>query len=142
MKIMVAYDGTIQSKEALKYGMKKAGEKGGEVIALYVFNRPQFVDYDATIGAQSAARREAAQFMEEAKKIMREHGKGVKSGLYSTDGNPEESVISFAKAEKIDLLLCPPHYKAIIRKYRASVAEHALAAEAAAMNISAVAVTK
>ncbi len=38
MKIMVAYDGTLQAKEALVYGMDKAREKGGEVVALHVFN--------------------------------------------------------------------------------------------------------
>ena len=32
MKIMVAYDGTLQAKEALVYGMDKAREKGGEVV--------------------------------------------------------------------------------------------------------------
>ena len=44
MKIMVAYDGTLQGKDALVYGMQKAREKGGEVVALHVFNSPLFAD--------------------------------------------------------------------------------------------------
>ena len=63
MKIMVAYDGTLQAKEALVYGMDKAREKGGEVVALHVFNSSMFIDYDATVDAQGAARAEAAQFI-------------------------------------------------------------------------------
>jgi len=53
MKIMVAYDGTLQAKEALVYGIEKARTKGGEVIALQVFNSPLFVDYDATVNART-----------------------------------------------------------------------------------------
>ena len=77
MKIMVAYDGTLQAKEALAYGMDKAREKGGEVVALHVFNNGLFVDYDATIGAQGAARAEAAQFIDEAKTIISKYQKAL-----------------------------------------------------------------
>jgi len=56
MKIMVAYDGTLQAKEALVYGMDKAREKGGEVVALHVFNSGMFVDYDASVDAESLAK--------------------------------------------------------------------------------------
>jgi hypothetical protein len=76
MKIMVAYDGTLQAKEALVYGIEKARAKGGDIIALQVFNSPLFVDYDATVNARDAARAEAARFVEEAKAIIREKGKG------------------------------------------------------------------
>ena len=137
MKIMVAYDGTLQAKEALVYGIEKARTKGGEVIALQVFNSPLFVDYDATVNAQGAARAEAAQFMEEAKEIIREKAKGVKASFYSGEGNPEEEVISFAKAEQVDVLLCPPKFKTIISKYQKALAGSELAGEAAKMNVTA-----
>jgi hypothetical protein len=137
MKIMVAYDGTLQAKEALAYGIEKARAKGGEVVALQVFNSRLFVDYDATVNAQGVARAEAAKFAEEAKAIIREKGKGVKAGFYTTEGNPEEEVISFAKAEKVDVLLCPPKFKTIIGKYQKALAGTELAGEAAKMNIAA-----
>jgi len=137
MKIMVAYDGTLQAKEALVYGIEKARTKGGEVIALQVFNRRLFVDYDATVNAQDAARAEASRFMEEAKEIIREKAKGVKASFYSGEGNPEEEMISFAKAEQVDVLLCPPKFKTIISKYQKALAGSELAGEAAKMNVTA-----
>jgi hypothetical protein len=137
MKIMVAYDGTLQAKEALNYGIEKVRVKGGEVVALHVFNSPLFVDYDATVNAREVARAEADRFISEAKAIITEKAKGVRASLYSTDGNPEEAVISFAKEEKIDVLLCPPKYKSIIGKYRKAVADSELADEAAKLDLAA-----
>jgi len=137
MKIMVAYDGTLQAKEALVYGMDKVREKGGEVVALHVFNNGMFIDYDATVGAQGAARAEAARFIEEAKTIIREKGKGVKASLYSVEGNPTEEVVSFARTEKADVLLCPPKFTKIINKYRQAVGELELAGEAAKHHVTA-----
>ena len=137
MKIMVAYDGTLQAKEALAYGMEKAREKGGEVVALHVFNSPMFLDYDSTVNARDAARAEAGRFIDEAKAIIREKGNGVKASLYSTEGNPTEVVVSFAKSEKVDVLLCPPKFTAIINKYRQAIAGADLAGEAARMQVTA-----
>lgn len=137
MKIMVAYDGTLQAKEALVYGMEKVREKGGEVVALHVFNSPLFMDYDATIDAQTAARNESARFIAEAKDIIRKKGKGVKASLYSTEGNPSEEVISFAKAEKVDMLLCPPKFTTIISKYQQALGASEFAGEASKLHIAA-----
>ncbi len=137
MKIMVAYDGTLQAKEALLCGMDKAREKGGEVVALHVFNNSMFIDYDAAIDARDSAQAEAERFINEAKTIIREKGKGVKASLFSTEGNPTEEMISFAKAEKVDVLLCPPKFTAIINKYQRALAESELSREAATLNVAA-----
>ncbi len=129
MKIMVAYDGTLQSKEALVYGMEKAREKGGEVLALHVFNNGMFMDYDV-IDAEATARRESNRLVEEAKALIREKGNGVRISLFSAEGNPEEEVISFAKAKQADVLLCPPRFKGIINKYQKAAAASEIAAGA------------
>lgn len=145
MKIMVAYDGTLQSKEALVYGMQKVREKGGEVVALHVFNSPLFTDYDATPDAEDMARAEAARFVEDAKAIIREKGKGVKASLFSGEGNPGEEVVAFAKEQHADVLLCPPHYRSIVKKYRRLLSRDAgmseLLTEAEQRNLAAVAVS-
>ena len=137
MKIMVAYDGTLQAKEALVYGMDKAREKGGEVVALHVFNNGMFVDYDASVDAESLARTESKRFIDEARTIIREKGAGVKANLYSTEGNPAEEVISFAKAQKADVLLCPPKFTSIINKYRQTIGASELAGDAAKLQVAA-----
>ena len=136
MKIMVAYDGTLQAKEALVYGMEKALEKGGEVVALHVFNNGMFIDYDATVDAEVVARRESKRFLEEAKALIREKGKGVRASLFSAEGDPEEAVVSFAKEEMVDVLLCPPKFKGIINKYHKALGETDMADDAAKMNLA------
>ncbi|OGW35487.1 MAG: hypothetical protein A2010_10930 [Nitrospirae bacterium GWD2_57_9] len=120
MKIMVAYDGTLQSKEALVYGMEKAREKGGQVVALHVFNSDLFIDYDV-MDAEAMARRESAKFVEEARTLIREKGNGVRANLFTAEGNPEETVIRFAKENLADVLLCPPSFKGIIAKYQKAI---------------------
>lgn len=129
MKIMVAYDGTVQSKEALEYGMEKAREKGGEVLALHVFHSGMFMDYDV-MDAEATARRESDRLVEEAKALIREKGSGVHVNLFTTEGNPEEEVIIFAKAKKADVLLCPPRFKGIINKYQRDTAAFEISAGA------------
>jgi len=136
MKIMVAYDGTLQAKEALVYGMEKAREKGGEVVALHVFNNGMFIDYDANVDAEAMARLESARFLEEAKSLIREKGAGVRTSLFTTDGNPEEEVVSFAKEKNVDVLLCPSKFKTIINKYKKTLGESELSSEAAKMNLA------
>jgi nucleotide-binding universal stress UspA family protein len=139
MKIMVAYDGTLQAKEALVYGMKQAREKNGEVVALHVFDNTLFIDYDAHIDAEALARQEARRSVEEAKALIREKGNGARASLFTTEGNPEEAVVGFAKENKVDVLLCPPKFKAIISKYRKALAATELGKEAASMNLTALA---
>ncbi len=130
MKIMVAYDGTLQAKEALVYGMDKVREKGGEVVALHVFKSGLFVDYDV-MDAEEAARRESARFVEEARAIIREKANGVRTSLFTTEGDPEEAMISFAREKHADVLLCPPSFKGIIGKYQKALDASELGSDAA-----------
>jgi nucleotide-binding universal stress UspA family protein len=140
MKIMVAYDGTLQAKDALVYGIDKAREKGGEVVAFHVFNSPLFIDYDATPNAEALARAESDRFVEEAKAIIREKGKGVKTSLYTGEGNPDDEVIAFAREEHADILLCPPRYSSIIRKYQRALGASDLVRGAEELDLAAVTV--
>lgn len=116
MKILVTYDGTIQSKKALKYGLEKAKDAGGEVIALYVFNSGMFIDYDATPGAESTARRESFRFIQEAKAIISEAGSSIKTTVIVEEGNPKEEIVKYARKEKVDVIFSTPKYKSIIKK--------------------------
>lgn len=128
MKVLVAYDGTLQSKDALRYGIEKVREKGGEVIALHVFNNSMFIDYEVSPEAIEVARRESAAHVEAAKLLMREEGSGVRAGIFVGEGDPEDEVIRFASERNVDLLLCPPRYKSVIRKFRRMAEERGKAA--------------
>lgn len=117
MKVLVAYDGTLQAKDALKYGVQKVKENGGELVALHVFNSNMFVDYDV-FGAEEAGRSESMRFAAEAKKILEETGKGISARVIVTEGNPEEEIMKYARENNVDLLLCAPRYKSIIRSFK------------------------
>jgi len=115
MKIMVAYDGTLQSKEALHHGLVRARETNGEMIALQVFDPRLFIDYDLAPNEREAARGEFARQLDEAKTIIRQDGAGVRAALFSAEGAPDEMILSVARQEHVDVLLCPPRFHSIIR---------------------------
>ena len=116
MKIITVYDGTIQSKTALQYGLQKVREMGGEVILLQIFQSSLFVDYGAGPKAEELARSEASSHLRDAEKIILESGQGVRVRILSEDGEPEESVLRIAEIEQADLILASPRYKGISLK--------------------------
>jgi len=121
MKILVAYDGTLQSKITLEYGIRKAREKGGEVLVLHVFQSNLFVDYDAGPRALEAARDESRRHIEDAKKVIEKSGSGVPVRIMSEEGDPEEIIVRYATDEHVDLVLVPPRCKAVAKTSPAPV---------------------
>jgi nucleotide-binding universal stress UspA family protein len=117
MKILVIYDGTIHSKTALRYGLRKAKEKDGEVIVLQVFQSRLFVDYDAGPKAEEIARAEASRHLRDAETIIRESGRhGIPVRVLSEEGDTIEEAVRLAQAEHADMILSTPRYKAITRQ--------------------------
>src|SRR5512143_3240939 len=104
MKVLVAYDGTLQAKDALKYGVQKVKENGGEVVALHVFNSNQYLDYDV-FGAEAAGRAESARLVEDARNILKETAEGIRSRVIVEEGDPEEEIMRYARERNVDLLL-------------------------------------
>jgi len=116
MKIIAIYDGTIHSKKALQYGLRKIRETGGEFVLLQVFQGSLFVDYGAGPKAEDMARAEAAGQLRDAEQIILESGQGAHTRILSEEGDPEELVLSIAESEHADLILASPRYKRIIAK--------------------------
>jgi nucleotide-binding universal stress UspA family protein len=116
MKIISVYDGTIQSKTALQYGLQKVREKGGEVILLQIFQSSLFVDYGAGPKAEELARAEASSHLRDAEKIILESGQGLHARILSEDGDPEVAILRIAETEHADLILASPRYKGISLK--------------------------
>jgi len=115
MKILTIYDGTLQSKTALKYGIGKVKEKGGELIVLQVFQSSLFVDYDAGPRAEEMARAEAKQHEREALNIIAETAQDARVRVVTEEGDPEEETLRVAASERADLILASPRYKDIIK---------------------------
>jgi len=116
MKILTIYDGTIQSKTALRYGIKKAQKEGGEVVVLHIFQSSLFIDYDAGPKAEEVARVEAKRHLQDAEKIIREISQGVSVKIMSVEGDPVQEVLRVSEAEQAELILASPRYKAIVKK--------------------------
>lgn len=115
MKIMTFYDGTIQAKAALRYGIARAKEDNGELVVLHVFQSSLFIDYDAGPRAEEIAREEAKRFVQEAENIIREEGRGIPVRVVSEEGDPEQEIVRLATNERPDLLLVAPRYKGVVK---------------------------
>lgn len=117
MKILTIYDGTLQSKNALQYGLRKAIATKGEIVVLQVFQSSLFVDYDAGPRAEEIARAEAARHRRDAETIIKEAERSdLRVRLLSEEGDAVEEALRIIAAEKVDLVLASPRYKAIARK--------------------------
>jgi nucleotide-binding universal stress UspA family protein len=115
MKIITLYDGTIQSKTALKYGIIKAKERKGELVVLQVFQASLFMDYDAGPRAVEIARDEARRYLQDAEKIIHESGQGIPIRIVTREGEPEQELLRVAETEQADLVLISSRYKGIVR---------------------------
>lgn len=117
MRALIVYDGSIQAKDALRYGLKLVKEKGGDIILLSVFNSPLFIGYDAILGAVEMARRELEGYIEDARTIIRVEGDGIRTRIVMGEGDPEEEILNYLTERYIDILICPPRYRFIIKRY-------------------------
>jgi nucleotide-binding universal stress UspA family protein len=117
MKILTIYDGTIQSKTALRYGLRKAREKDAELVVLQVFQSSLFVDYDAGPRAEELARAEAERHGREAEAIISAAGPhGISVRVLAEEGDTIEEALRIAHDERADLILTSPRYKSIVKR--------------------------
>ena len=140
MKMLVAYDGTLNSKEALSFGLSKARETGARLAVLSVFDPGPFAWYGAGPGALDVARKQWRAGLDDARAIIRKEGKGIDTSVFSSEGDPEEITLEFAAGEGVDLLLCTERQRSIIKRYtemtaRAEAQEVISAGEKARMRL-------
>jgi len=118
MKILVPYDGSLTSRETLIKGIEKAGERGAELVVLHLFNTGMFMDYDAGPAAIDHARAESAAHVADARGILNELGGGVRSSIFTGEGDLDEAIMEFAETNRIDVILCPATLRSVINRYR------------------------
>ncbi len=115
MKILVAYDGTLNAKDVLRYGVFKAKTLRGQLDVLHVVDSLSLQEYQG-IDAEERAKQESEHYLEEVKKIIDEAGKGLRVSFVTAEGDAKEEIISYIKENKINLLLVPQRYAAIAKK--------------------------
>lgn len=121
MKYLIAYDGTLSSRDVLRYGLRRAGRSGAEVAVLSVFHGELFAGYDG-LHAETRARREFEAGLQEVRALIKALDCGRPVSLFSAEGNPEESILSVAESEGVDLILLAPRYRRLQRRTSIPVA--------------------
>lgn len=136
MKVLVALDGSLDARAAVRYGTQRVREYGGEMIALCVFPRHLFTDYGAGPAAEQNARRESLDRVEDVLQMIRDSGGNIHARLIMVDGRPEDKLLEFAEHEDVDLIVSPPRFSSLIEKVRCLMdivsAEEQMASEASA----------
>lgn len=110
MKILVVYDGTLHAKKALRYGLTKVQDVGGEMTVLQIFDPRLFIDYDAGPKAEEMARNEASHILAEARQIVSEQAAGLAVRIISDEGDAAQKVREYVESENPGLVLAPPRY--------------------------------
>src|SRR5512147_2935093 len=114
MKVLVAVDESLDAQAAVRYGIQKVCELGGELITLHVFPKHLFDDQDTGQKAEQISRRQSLDHLEGALKVIRESGRNIRTRLVMADGYPEETISEYANAEDVDLIVSPPRFDSLI----------------------------
>jgi len=115
MKVLLAYDGSLQAKKILREMVHKNRESRDRLLVLHVFNSGLFVDYDAIPGIEEMGRRESSRSIAEARQIILDAGARIYARIVEKDGVPEREIIKYVETEGIDTLICPKRFMSVMR---------------------------
>lgn len=104
--IVIATDGSENSKKAIFCGIEIAKLSGSTVYAIHVIDTPSMVSEIWTAGKELIHEmmiRDGKKTLSETKKIVEDSGVEVKDVLLS--GHPAEEIIKFAEDNNIDLIV-------------------------------------
>jgi len=104
--IVIATDGSENSRKAISYGIKIAKLSGATVYAIHVVDTLSVVSEIWTAGKeliQELMIKDGKKILSETKKIIEDSGVEVKDVLL--DGHPGEEIIKFAENNNIDLIV-------------------------------------
>lgn len=110
MKVLIAYDGTLHAKAALRYGLGKLKEEGGRAVVLSLFHSAMFIDYDAGFKAEELARAEAKRRLDEARAIITELGEVQRVRIEEREGEPDAEILDVASEFRPDVILAPARF--------------------------------
>lgn len=113
-KILVPFDGSIPSKNALKEAVDLAKQSKGTIFLLYVVQEislPPHFDYGLKMGHIKTSKEHLKEIYHEAKeraaKLLQENKKKYENGInietQTLYGNTIEKILGFIKTNKIDI---------------------------------------
>lgn len=105
-KILVAVDGSKNSKKAVSHAIDLASQIGAKVLAVHVTDSTVFVNLPETImwdDIKSLLDEEGAKSLGFAKK--KAASKKVKLDTLTSEGSPAKEIVKTAEKEKADLII-------------------------------------
>ncbi|AKB36280.1 Universal stress protein [Methanosarcina siciliae C2J] len=104
--IVIASDGSENSRRAISCGIEIAKLSGATIHALYVVDTPSVISEDWTAGKEAIREmmmNSGKKVMSKIKKIIEESGVEVKEVLL--EGYPANEIINFAENNNMDLIV-------------------------------------
>jgi len=120
MKILVVNDGTLDSDAALDYGLAKARETSGQLIALQVHQR-HFPNDDAGGHDSKRTMQDSLRCFESVRAWIHDHRGGIPASVEFFIINDCSDILRYASNAQIDLIVSPPAFVAMFGKARCLV---------------------
>jgi len=115
MKVLVVSDGTSDSGAALAYGIAKARETSGQLIALLVHQR-HFTNDDAGRHNSKRPMHDHLRFCESAQASIHGHTCRVPVSVDFFIMNDCSDILRYASIAQFDLIVSPPAFEAMFSK--------------------------
>lgn len=115
MRILAAYDGTLNAKDVLRYGLYRIKTTGGELKVLQMLDSDFVKDFEG-FETYDALRSEASRHLDDARRVIAESGKGQRVELLSCECGLEHELITYAQEGRFDLILVPEKFAGIARQ--------------------------
>ncbi len=115
MKVLVVINGTPDSVAALAYGITKARETSGQLIALHVPQHHLSND-DAGRRNSKEAMKDSLRCIESVRALIHDHSCGVPASVDFFIMNDCSDILRYASNAQIDLIVSPPAFDAMFDK--------------------------
>ena len=120
MRVSVVSDGTPDSEAALAYGIVKARETFGQLIALHVHQR-HFSSDEAERRAAKQALQDSLRCFESLRVLIHNHSCGIPASVDFFIINDCNDIVRYASKTQIDIIVSPPAFEAMFSKARCLV---------------------
>lgn len=115
MKILVAYDGTPDAKDVVRYGLYRIKAYGGELKVLHMLDIEALKDFEG-FEVYEALKNEVASHLARLQQIIDESGVGQRVELIPCEGGLEHELIACAEEGRFDLILVSQKFAGIAQE--------------------------
>jgi nucleotide-binding universal stress UspA family protein len=106
-KIVVAYDGSKDSKKALEWAINLAHQTAAKVTILSICATYTHASLDTDTNFVSLANVYKDQIQQDLRQVQEEYcNKGESLRAVLREGNPAHEIIAFAREDQADLIVC------------------------------------